>query len=281
MSSNEEAGVRLDDKLIQTPRGKEVVLARHPKRPYTLDYAARLFESYLELHGDRVIGDSKAIISGVAQFEGLPVAFAGHQKGRTTQERVARNFGASHPEGYRKAVRIMKFAALLHNPTICFIDTPAAACDVAAESRGIATAIATSMVEMFRIPSPIVAVVIGEGGSGGAIGLSVADRILMLQHSVYSVIPPEGCANILWRDPEKRGEAAEALKLTAQDAFEQNLIDEVITEPRGGAHLDYDATAASVGEAILRHLAELREVDQNELVTIRRERFRKIGSFNS
>jgi acetyl-CoA carboxylase carboxyl transferase subunit alpha len=271
----------VDDKLFQSERGKEVVIARHTDRPHTLDYCELVFDWYFELHGDRIDGDSTAMVAGIAALEDMPVAFVGQQKGEPFwRDMEYRNRGQSSSNGYRKAVRIMEFSAMLRNPSICFIDTPAAECNVAAEAAGISNAISQSMVAMTKILSPIVAVVIGEGGSGGAIGLSVADKILMMRHSIFSVIPPESCAAIIWRDVEKRTEAAEALQLTAQDALDRGLIDGIIEEPVGGAHLGREQAAANVKEALLMHLGELRQLDEKELLRKREEKFLKIGSFN-
>jgi len=201
------------------------LLARHPKRPYTLDYARLIFDDYTELHGDRLFADDHAMVGGIATLDGREVMFVGQQKGRDLKDRQYRNFGSAKPEGYRKALRLMKLAAKFNRPVICFVDTPAADCSVGAEERGISEAIARNMMEMSVLPTPIVAVVLGEGGSGGAIGIAVADRVMMMENSVYSVIPPEGCAAILWRDPTRAKDAAEALKITSHEALELGVTD--------------------------------------------------------
>ena len=258
----------------------KVLLARHVKRPYTLDYIGAIFEDWTELHGDRLFADDGAIVAGLAKLDGLPVAVIGHQKGRDLKQRQHRNFGSARPEGFRKAGRIMALAAKFGLPIITLVDTAAAAADIAADERGISEAIARSMFEMATLPVPIVSVIIGEGGSGGALGIAVADRVLMLEHAVYSVIPPEGFAAILWRDPERKDEAAKALNLTAQRALELNIIDAVIDEPLGGAHRDYAEAAASVKNALLGHLTPLLDVPAPALVARRYEKFRRMGRFD-
>jgi len=256
-----------------------VLLARHVKRPYTLDYIGAIFEDWTELHGDRLFGDDGAIVAGLAKLDGLPVAVIGHQKGRDLKQRQLRNFGSARPEGFRKAGRVMALAAKFGLPVITLIDTAAAAADIAADERGISEAIARSMFEMATLPVPIVSVVIGEGGSGGALGIAVADRVLMLEHAVYSVIPPEGFAAILWRDPERKDEAAKALNLTARRALELGVIDAVIKEPLGGAHRDYAEATASVKSALLSHLSPLLGIPVPALVAQRYEKFRCMGRF--
>ena len=256
-----------------------VLLARHVKRPYTLDYIGAIFEDWTELHGDRLFGDDGAIVAGLAKLDGLPVAVIGHQKGRDLKQRQLRNFGSARPEGFRKAGRVMALAAKFGLPVITLIDTAAAAADIAADERGISEAIARSMFEMATLPVPIVSVVIGEGGSGGALGIAVADRVLMLEHAVYSVIPPEGFAAILWRDPERKDEAARVLNLTARRALELGVIDAVIKEPLGGAHRDYAEATASVKSALLSHLSPLLDIPVPALVAQRYEKFRCMGRF--
>ncbi|NOZ69149.1 MAG: acetyl-CoA carboxylase carboxyltransferase subunit alpha, partial [Deferribacteres bacterium] len=237
---------------------QKTMIARHPDRPYTLDYIRLLMEDFIELHGDRRFADDPAIVAGFARFQGVPVAVIGHQKGRGTKERIERNFGQPHPEGYRKALRIMKLAERFGNPVITFIDTPGAYPGIGAEERGQSEAIARNLLEMFRLKIPIIPVIIGEGGSGGALALSVGDRILMLEHSVYSVISPEGCAAILWKKnsnsvgPAEYARASEALKLTAQDILALGVIDEIIPEPLGGAHRDEQKAAEALGSALKR-----------------------------
>jgi acetyl-CoA carboxylase carboxyl transferase subunit alpha len=256
-----------------------VLLARHEKRPYTLDYIAALFSDFQELHGDRLSGDDGAIVAGLARFDGWPVAIVGHQKGRDLKQRQHRNFGYARPEGYRKAGRIMAMAAKFGLPIITLVDTAGAAADVAADEGGISEAIARSMFQMATLPVPIIAVIIGEGGSGGALGLAVADRVLMLEHSIYSVIAPEGCAAILWRDPEMKSKAADQLNLTAQRAKELGIIDGVIAEPVGGAHHDWDGAAAALRDALAAHLDQLLGTPPAALVNARYEKFRQMGRF--
>ncbi len=257
----------------------KVLLARHVKRPYTLDYIGAIFEDWTELHGDRLFGDDGAIVAGLAKLDGLPVAVVGHQKGRDLKQRQYRNFGSARPEGFRKAGRIMALAAKFGLPVVTLVDTAAAAADIAADERGISESIARSMFEMVTLPVPIVSIVIGEGGSGGALGVAVADRVLMLEHAVYSVIPPEGFAAILWRDPERKDEAAKVLNLTAQRALELGVIDSIIDEPLGGAHRDYAEATANVKAALLSHLSPLLDIPVPALVAQRYEKFRRMGRF--
>ncbi len=261
-----------------TPWDK-VLLARHVKRPYSLDYIGSIFEDWTELHGDRMFADDGAIVAGLAKLDGLPVAVIGHQKGRDLKQRQQRNFGSARPEGFRKAGRVMRLAAKFGLPVITLIDTAAAAADIAADERGISEAIARSMFEMATLPVPIVSIIIGEGGSGGALGIAVADRVLMLEHAVYSVIPPEGCAAILWRDPDRKSDAAAALNLTAQRALELSIIDGIIPEPLGGAHRDWAESAESVKAALLQNLRPLIGLSAPTLVAQRYEKFRRMGRF--
>jgi len=263
-----------------TPWDK-VLLARHVKRPYTLDYIAAIFEDWTELHGDRLFADDGAIVAGLAKLDGISVAVIGHQKGRDLKQRQHRNFGSARPEGFRKAGRIMRMAAKFGLPVVTLIDTAAAAADIAADERGISEAIARSMFEMATLPVPIVSVIIGEGGSGGALGIAVADRVLMLEHAVYSVIPPEGCAAILWRDPERKADAAAALNLTAQRALELCIVDDIIPEPLGGAHRDWAGSAEAIKSALLRNLQPLRHIPAKRLVDLRYEKFRSMGQYTS
>ncbi len=258
---------------------QKVQLARHPRRPYTLDYVTRIFEDFIELHGDRRFGDDHAIVAGMAKFHGMGVLVVGHQKGRTTQERQYRNFAMAHPEGYRKSGRLMEMAERLGMPIIVFVDTPCAACLEDAENRGICEAIAASQMLMFPLKVPIIVIVIGEGGSGGAIAVGVGDVVIMLEYSIYSVIPPEGCASIVWRDSSFADRAAEALKLTADSALELGVIDEVLEEPLGGAHEDPEEMARRIEEAIARHLERLLAKDPDELVEERYRKFRKMGVY--
>jgi acetyl-CoA carboxylase carboxyl transferase subunit alpha len=255
------------------------LLARHPRRPYTLDYVRVMFDDYTELHGDRLFSDDHAMVGGVAELDGRQVVFIGQQKGRDLKERQFRNFGSAKPEGYRKAMRLMRLGEKFHRPVISFVDTPAADCSVGSEERGISEAIARNMMEMSVLATPIVAIVLGEGGSGGAIGIAVADRVLMLENAIYSVIPPEGCAAILWRDPTKAKEAAGALRITSHEALKLGVVDEVIPEPLGGAHRNLDLTAASIKAAITRHLDELSAMSVEELVEARYRKFKAMGVY--
>lgn len=255
-------------------------VARHQNRPFTLDYISMLFEDFVEIHGGRQFPDDNAIVGGMATFRGQPVVVVGQQKGRDTNEKLFRNFGMPHPEGYRKAMRIMNMANKFGRPVITFVDTPGAYPGVEAEERGQAEAIARNIFEMSFLKVPVIVIVIGEGGSGGAVALAVGDRILMLQNAIYSVISPEGCASILWKDATKAEDAARALKLTSQDLLELGVIDEVLDEPVGGAHRDWETTARNVGEAIERHLRQLNELDPEHRFRLRQEKYRRIGIFN-
>ncbi len=254
-------------------------IARHPNRPSTLDYLGYLVPDFLELHGDRAYADDAAIVGGIGRLDGAPVVVIGHQKGRNVKERVKRNFGMPHPEGYRKAQRLMLLAERFGRPVITFIDTPGAYPGLGAEERGQSEAIAASLRLMARLAVPIVAVVIGEGGSGGALALGVADRILMLEHSVYSVISPEGCAAILWKSADKADDAADALKMTAKDLLALGVIDEIVPEPLGCAHRNHAAMAAALKKSVAQHLAHLSELPSEELLAARYEKFRKMGVY--
>jgi len=258
---------------------QRVQVARHPRRPYPLDYLSTIFTDYVELHGDRSFRDDPAIVGGWARIAGMSVMVIGHQKGRDTKENLKRNFGMAHPEGYRKALRLMKLAAKFSAPVITLIDTPGAYPGLGAEERGQSEALARNILEMAALPTPVVAAVIGEGGSGGALALGVADRILMFENSVYSVISPEGCAAILWKDASQRERAADALKLTAQDLLRFKLVDEIIKEPMGGAHLDPDATGEALREALIRHVNELRKVRPEKLVRRRADKYAAMGAY--
>ncbi len=258
---------------------QRVQVARHPRRPYTLDYIDALFTDFVELKGDRLYRDDPAIVGGWARLDGRPVIVVGHQKGRDTKDNLKRNFGMSHPEGYRKALRLMNMAARFDAPIITFIDTPGAYPGLGAEERGQAEAIAHNLEVMAGLETPILAVVIGEGGSGGALALGMADRVIMLSNSVYSVISPEGCAAILWNDASQKERAAEALKLTATDLLDLCLVDEVIAEPPGGAHADPELTKNALGEAIRRHIDELAKIDRNKLVAPRAKKYMEMGRF--
>jgi len=253
-------------------------LARHGQRPSTLDYIGELCRDFLELHGDRMFGDDRAIVGGFARFNDRPVMIIGHQKGKTLKERMQRNFGMPNPEGYRKALRLMKMAEKFRRPIITFIDTPGAYPGIGAEERGQAEAIARNLLVMSRLTVPILSVVIGEGGSGGALALGVADRVLMLEHSVYSVISPEGCAAILWDNPEKIPDAAAALKMTAPDLLEFGVIDQIVPEPLGGAHRDPKAVCDLVGKYLTNHLFELLDLPADQLLAQRDRKYRKMGA---
>ena len=258
---------------------QRVQLARHPKRPYTLDYINLLMSDFVELRGDRNFADDRAIVGGVAKFENEMVVVIGHQKGRILQENMERNFGMPHPEGYRKALRIMKLAEKFSISVISFIDTPGAYPGIGAEERGQAEAIAQNLKTMSELKVPIIVVIVGEGGSGGALGIGVGDKVLMLENAIYSVISPEGCASILWRDAAKAPEAAKALKLTARDLLELKVIDEIIDEPLGGAHRDIGFMGRQLAEKIKRYLSELKNLPVEELLRKRYQRFRQLGEF--
>jgi acetyl-CoA carboxylase carboxyl transferase subunit alpha len=264
---------------------QKTLLARHPDRPYTLDYINLITEEFLELHGDRRFADDKAIIGGLARIKDTPVVIIGHQKGRGTKERIWRNFGQPHPEGYRKALRLMQMAEKFKRPVLNLIDTPGAYPGIGAEERGQGEAIASNLMHMSRLRVPIVSVVIGEGGSGGALALSVADRLYMLEHSVYSVISPEGCAAILWRksggelNAEDFSRASDALKLTAQDLLRFKIIDDIIPEPSGGAHMDIELTSRNISEKVMEAIEELKTKTPGKLLEERYKRLKKIGSF--
>jgi len=256
-----------------------VEVARHPDRPQTTDYLELVFDEFVELHGDKLFGDDRAMRTGWAKLDAYKVMVVGHQKGKTTSERIPCNYGCAHPEGYRKAIAKMRLAAKFHMPVICLIDTPGAYPGIAAEERGQHQAIAEAMFEMSRLPTPIVCVVIGEGGSGGALGIGVGDRVAMLEHSYYSVISPEGCAGILWKSHEFKERAAEALKMTSKDLLKLKIVDEVVREPLGGAHRDHHATAAMLKMYLRSQLRELVGIPIDELVEARYQRFRRMGVF--
>jgi len=258
---------------------QRTLLARHPKRPYTRDWCKLLFDDFLELHGDRLFGDDAAIVGGLARFEGRSVVVLGHQKGRDTREKIARNFGMPHPEGYRKAHRLFEMAAKFGKPVLTFIDTPGAYPGVAAEERGQAEAIARNLRLMAGLPTPIIAVVTGEGGSGGALAIGMGNRVLMLEYAVYSVISPEGCAAILWGDAGKAPEAAESMRITAPDLLRLGVIDAIVPEPVGGAHRDWEGAAGHLREALRENLRELIPQSGDDLVAGRYEKFRRIGAF--
>lgn len=276
---------RLEDKLEHlkidiygnlTP-WQRVQLARHPERPYTLDYISLMMTDFIELHGDRTFAEDRAIVCGFAKLDNQKIMVIGHQKGRDTKENLRRNFGCAHPEGYRKALRVMQLAEKFDLPVVIFIDTPGAYPGLGAEERGQAQAIALNLREMTRMATPIVAVVIGEGGSGGALGIGIADRVCVLENAYYSVISPEGCAAILWKSGAKAPEAAAVLKLTGEDLLKMGIIDEIIPEPLGGAHRDAQKMAQTLNEAIKRHLKELETKTKDKLLESRYQKFRKIG----
>jgi len=254
-------------------------LARHSKRPHTRDYIRFLFEDFVELHGDRLYSDDAAVVGGLARFEGQGVVLIGHQKGRDTREKIVRNFGMPHPEGYRKALRLMQLAEKFGKPVVAFIDTPGAYPGIGAEERGQAEAIARNLRAMAALETPIVAVVTGEGGSGGALAIGMGNRVLMLEYAIYSVISPEGCAAILWGDATKAPEAAESMKITAPDLLRLGVIDAIVPEPLGGAHRDWDAAAGFLRTALRDHLGDLASKSRETLVAERYEKFRRIGAY--
>jgi acetyl-CoA carboxylase carboxyl transferase subunit alpha len=256
---------------------QRVQLARHPKRPYFLDYVSLAFEDWVELHGDRAFADDRAMVGGLARLDGTSLVLIGHQKGHDTKENLLRNFGMPHPEGYRKALRLMKLGEKFGLPVVTFIDTPGAYPGIGAEERGQAEAIARNLREMAALRVPLLSVVTGEGASGGALGIGVTDRILMLENAFYSVISPEGCAAILWNDSEMRARAAEAMKLTAQDLLGLGVVDDILDEPMGGAHTDWAASARVVAEALRRHFEDLSSRSPQDLVRERLEKYRKMG----
>jgi acetyl-CoA carboxylase carboxyl transferase subunit alpha len=260
---------------------ERVQVARHPKRPYTLDYVELAFSDFMELHGDRMYRDDASIVGGWARLDGETVMVIGQQKGRDMKENLQRNFGMPHPEGYRKALRLMKLAEKFNRPVVTLIDTPGAYPGLGAEERGQAEAIARNLREMAALRVPTIAVVIGEGGSGGALAIGVADRVLMLENGVYSVISPEGCAAILWKSGSERDKAATALKITADDLRGLGVIDDVVAEPAGGAHSDRESTAEALREALARHLAELRQIPVGDLRRLRREKYMAMGEWRN
>lgn len=272
--------MRVDIYRALTPL-QRVQVARIARRPFTADYIELAFTDFIELHGDRAFRDDAAIMGGWARLEGETVMIIGHQRGRDIKENLKRNFGMPHPEGYRKALRLMKLAEKFQVPVITLIDTPGAWAGLGAEERGQSEAIARNLFEMSQLQVPIVATVIGEGGSGGALALGVADRVMMMENAVYSVITVEGCAAILWKDgsPEMKAKAAAALRLTPQDLIELRVIDEIVPEPHGGAHANHEATAASLREALIRHIDELKRFKPDKLVRRRREKFLRMGQF--
>ena len=280
---------KIEDKLAKMKEGiynhltpwQRVQIARHPQRPYTLDYIRLMTTDFTELHGDRLFADDMALVGGLAKLNGSKILIMGHQKGRDTKENVLRNFGCAHPEGYRKAIRLMRLAEKFGIPVVVLIDTPGAYPGVGAEERGQAQAIAQNLRDMTKIATPIIATIIGEGGSGGALGVGVADRVCILQNAYYSVISPEGCASILWRNSLKAPEAAEALRLTGDDLIKFGVVDEIISEPLGGAHRDPEIVAQSLKKSLLKYIKQLSALSKEELLENRYEKFRKIGEFSS
>jgi acetyl-CoA carboxylase carboxyl transferase subunit alpha len=277
MSAAQEEGTDVSEEIRELSRFERVKLARHQKRPFTLDYIDYLFSDFVELHGDRSFRDDPAIVAGWADFRGRSLVAIGHQKGRDMKENVRRNFGSAHPEGYRKAERLMRMAEKFGKPVVTFVDTQGAYPGIGAEERGQAEAIARNLFVMSGLRTPIVSCVIGEGGSGGALGIAVADRVLMMENAIYSVISPEGCAAILWRSRDEAERAAEALKLTASDLMGFGIVDELIPEPAGGAHVSPQNAAEELGEALARVLDELCALDIEELVRARHEKYYAMG----
>ncbi len=276
---NKLAELRVEVYRGLTPM-QRVQVARHPKRPYTLDYVRYLFSDFVELHGDRLYRDDPAIVGGWARLEGGSVMVIGHQKGRDTKENLRRNFGMAHPEGYRKALRLMHLAEKFGAPVVTLVDTPGAYPGLGAEERGQAEAIARNLLDMASLRTPIVTAVIGEGGSGGALAVGLADRVIMLENSVYSVISPEGCAAILWKDASQRERAAEALKLTAEDLLTLGVVDEIVPEPPGGAHADPEAAADLLGDSLRRHVRQLRRIRIEKLRRRREEKYLSMGALS-
>lgn len=256
---------------------QRVLVARHPSRPGLEDFIQRLFPGFVEIHGDRRFADDHAIMAGFAEYRGQSVMLVGHVKGRDTKEKIFRNFGYARPEGYRKALRVMKMAEKFRRPIVVFVDTPAAFPGIESEERGVAEAIAVNLRDMMLLETPVIVIVSGEGGSGGALGIAIGDRVMMMEFAIYSVIPPEGCAALVWRDSTKKAEAAEALKLTAPDLLGFNIIDEIIKEPVGGAHTDHDAAARAVDAALSRALADVSALDTQTRLDQRYDKFRSMG----
>jgi acetyl-CoA carboxylase carboxyl transferase subunit alpha len=283
---NEDKVKKLEMALLKTKKKifekltpwQRVLLARHPQRPYSLDYIDRITEDFIELHGDRRYGDDPAIVAGLGKIEEINCVIIGQQKGREIKEKLRRNFGMPHPEGYRKTLRVMKLAEKFNLPIISFVDTPGAFPGIGAEERGQAWAIAENIKEMALLSVPIVVVIIGEGGSGGALAIAVGNRVLMMENAIYSVISPEGCASILWRDGSKAEKAAEMLRLTAYELLQFGIIDEIVSEPLGGAHQDWEEAAKILKEVILRNLKELLKKDKETILKERIEKFRKMGA---
>ncbi len=276
----EERYAKLEDEIYRNlDTSQKIQIARHPQRPTTLDYINRIFDDFIELHGDRSYGDDLAIVGGIGKLDGIPVTVVGHQKGKDTKDNIARNFGMPHPEGFRKALRLMRQANKFSRPIVTFIDTPGAYPGGAAEERGQAEAIARNLFEMASFSVPIISIVIGEGGSGGALALGVGNRVLMLENAIYAVSSPEAAASILYKDASQSLKAAEAMKITADHILRLGIADDIVPEPRGGAHRDPDYQAAQIKEKLLKHLGELMAMDRNALVEDRYRKFRGIGQF--
>lgn len=277
----QEARLRklMEDTFTKLSRWQKVQLSRHPDRPYSLDYIELIFTDFLEVHGDRYFADDPALVAGLAQLDGSPVMVLGQQKGRTTKDKLYRNFGMMNPEGYRKALRLMKLAEKFRRPVVVFVDTPGAYPGLGAEERGQGEAIARNLFEMSHLSVPILIIIIGEGASGGALGIGMGDRVLMMENAWYSVISPEGCAAILWKDSSKAFQAAEILKLTAPDLLELGVIDEIIREPLGGAHRDLQAVSKNLKERIQFHLKELTSLKPEKLMALRLEKYGKMGFY--
>ncbi|WP_334075877.1 MULTISPECIES: acetyl-CoA carboxylase carboxyltransferase subunit alpha [Paenibacillus] len=276
----EERYKQLEEEIYSSiSPSQKMHLARHHQRPTSLDLIELIFDDFMELHGDRVFGDDLAVVGGLAKLNGTSVTVLGQQRGKDTKDNIARFFGSAHPEGFRKALRLMRQAEKFGRPIVTFIDTKGAYPGITAEERGQSEAIARNLLEMAKLRVPVVCVVIGEGGSGGALALGVGNRVLMLENAIYSVISPNGAASILWKDASKADQAAEAMKITAQDLLEMDVIEEIVPEPRGGAHRDYETTAVAIKESVVRHLEELSLMNPDELVEDRYRKFRKIGQF--
>jgi len=280
ISKLEKRSKELTDSIFSSLDSWQVSqVARHPQRPYTLDYIERIFSDFHELHGERYFGDDPAIVSGLARLDGKPIAIIGHQKGRDIKERIERNYGMPLPEGYRKALRIMQMAERFSLPLITFMDTPGAYPGIGAEQRGQSEAIARNLLTMSELRTPIISVVIGEGGSGGALAIGVSDKLFILEYSTYSVISPEGCASILWKSADKAAEAAEAMGITATRLKEAGVVDEIIKEPLGGAHRDYEAISTSIKSVLKDSLGELQQLSIDELLALRYEKLRSFGNY--
>lgn len=287
VTSDKEVLLRLEQELERKKADvyrnltawQRVKIARHPKRPFTLDYISLMLSEFRELRGDRLFGDDRALVAGLARIDGQKIMVMGHQKGRDTKENLLRNFGCAHPEGYRKALRLMQLAQKFNAPILALVDTPGAYPGIGAEERGQAQAIALNLREMVTIAVPIIVVIIGEGGSGGALGIGIGDRVCVMENAYYSVISPEGCAAILWKDSAKADQAAEALKLTAPELLKLGIIDDIVPEPQGGAHRNPDEAAKNLKNTIKKHLEELKKIPVDKLLALRYQKYRKIGVF--